>query len=169
MVFLRKKKIGGREYHYLVAKTRIAGREKRIERYIGIHPPSSKDLKKYSEEFDRIKLFLESKKGVLEMASTAYKCKLRASKDEIKAYEEELITIFTYNTSRIEGSSLTLSDTRMLLQEHITPGDKPISDVRESENHKKAFLLLKKHGNISRKLVLELHKTLKQGVSEDAG
>ncbi|MBU1975009.1 MAG: Fic family protein [Nanoarchaeota archaeon] len=169
MVFVRKKKISGREYHYLVAKTRVDGKEKRIERYLGIHPPSANDLIKYAKEFDKVKLFLKSKKDLLARLSFEYRQKMKASKDEIKVYEEELITRFTYNTSRIEGSSLTFADTRMLLQEHITPGNRPLRDVQETENHKKAFLLLKTHQQITRKLIMDLHKTLKAGVSDDAG
>ena len=46
---------------------------------------------------------------------------------------------FTYNTNRIEGSTLTLKETADLLQDHITPRNKPIRDVKETEAHSKVF------------------------------
>ncbi|MFH1916326.1 MAG: Fic family protein [Nanoarchaeota archaeon] len=172
MVFVRKKKIKGREYHYLVAKTRVDGHEQRVERYLGIHPPSQEDIKHYNKEFDQVKAFLSRQKVLLESIRQEYQKRMqRASTDERKALEEELITNFTYNTSRIEGSSLTLKDTKLLLQDNITPGEKPMRDVREAENHKQAFLQMKTRiaEQVSHNLILEMHRMLKSGVSEDAG
>ena len=36
---------------------------------------------------------------------------------------------FTYNTQRIGGSTLSLKDTELLLEDGITPADRPIADV----------------------------------------
>ena len=50
MVFIRKKKIKGREYYYIVNSTRKNGKIKKIERDVGINPPTQKDLEKYSKD-----------------------------------------------------------------------------------------------------------------------
>ena len=61
-MFVRKKKIKGREYYYIVRSIRT-GKNKweKIERYIGINPPSKGDLKKFEGEFDKTKEFLLAK------------------------------------------------------------------------------------------------------------
>ena len=172
MAFVRKKKISGREYYYVVSSTRKEGKWKKIERYIGINPPSKKDLDGYNKEFDSTKEFLSSKKGILGKIRQDYIHKLKTGKkDELNNLEEEIITKFTYDTSRIEGSSLTYKDTKMLLQEGISPKEKPLRDIRETENHKKAYLCMKGNlkNDISKKLILGLHALLKKDISEDAG
>lgn len=171
-LFVRKKKIKGREYYYLVHSTRIKGKVKKIERYVGINPPSQKDLQKYTEEFDSTKEFLLSNKNALSRIKQDYLRKLKkGKKDELRNIEEEIITKFTYDTSRIEGSSLSYKDTKMLLQDGISPKGKPIRDIKETENHKKAFLYMKENlkKDISKKLILELHGLLKKDATEDAG
>ncbi len=172
MVFVRKKKINGKEYYYVVSSTRKDGAWKKVERYIGINPPSKKDLEEYAKEFDSAKEFLSSKKDVLFKIRQDYLNKLKTGKkDELKNLEEELIIKFTYDTSRIEGSSLTYKDTKMLLQDGISPKEKPLRDIKETESHKKAFLCMKENlkGDISKSLILEFHALLKKDVSEDAG
>ena len=55
--------------------------------------------------------------------------------------EIETFTIqFTYDTQRIEGSTLTLRETADLLEKGITPKGKPIHDIKEAEAHRKIFL-----------------------------
>lgn len=171
-LFVRKKNIKGRDYYYIVRSTRTKEGWKKIERYVGINPPSEKDLKKYEEEFNTVKEFLLSKKDVLNGIKQNYINKLKnGKKDELRNIEEEVITKFTYDTSRIEGSSLTYKDTKMLLQEGISPKEKPIRDIREAENHKQAFLYMKENlkKDIDKNLILELHKLLKKDITEDAG
>ena len=171
MVFVRKKKIKGKEYYYIVSSTRINGVLKKVERYVGINPPLEKDLERYAEEFDSIKQFLLSKKKILDGIKQAYQNKLNTGKkDELRNIEEEIITKFTYDTSRIEGSSLTYKDTKMLLQQGISPKEKPIRDIKETENNKTAFLYMKDFKqDITKNFMLQLHQMLKKDLTEDVG
>ena len=127
-LFLRKKKIKGKEYYYLVKSTRISkDKWKKIERYIGLNPPSEKDLKKYEKEFNSIKQFISSNKDEINKLKEGYKKKIKnATKDQLIKLEDNVITKFTYDTNRIEGSSLSYKDTKMLLQEGISPKEKPL-------------------------------------------
>src|SRR3989344_1726580 len=173
MVFVRKKRIAGKEYYYAVKSTRISQNKwKKIEHYVGINPPSKKDLEAYEKEFNSIKDFLSSKKEALEKIKRIYAKKTKnATKDELLKLEDDIVTKFTYDTNRIEGSTLSYKDTKMLLQEGITPKEKPIRDIKEAENHKMAFIYMK--NNISKDIngnfILELHGMLKKNVTEDAG
>jgi|SRR3989339_1789579 len=172
-MFVRKKKIKGREYYYIVRSIRT-GKNKweKIERYIGINPPSKGDLKKFEGEFDKTKEFLLAKEKDLKRIKRLYAEKLKkGTKDELANLEEEIIIKFTYDTNRLEGSSLTYKDTKTLLQEGISPREKPLRDIKEAENHKKAFLYMKGclSKEVTKEFMLDLHKLLKENVTEDAG
>lgn len=172
LVFVRKKVIKGKEYYYIVFSTRKNGKIKKFERYLGINPPQEKDLKKYSKEFDSIKEFLTSKKSSLDEIKREYlERKRKGTKDELAKIEENILIKFTYDSSRIEGLSLTYKDTRMLLTERISPKEKPIRDIKETENLKNAYLYMKQNlsEDISNSLILKLHKILKNDVTQDAG
>lgn len=168
MAFARKKVINGKEYYYLVKSVRNG---KNIERYIGLNPPTKKEIRLFEEEYSATKTFLMLKEEILSKIKQAYKKKLsKGSQDELAKLEEYMITEFIYNTSRIEGSSLTFKDTNLLLNQGIAPGNKPFRDVKEVENHKKACYFLKDYKkDIDASLILSLHRILKQDISEDAG
>jgi len=68
-----------------------------------------------------------------------------------KKNSEAFITEYTYNSNAIEGSTLTLSDTHIVLVEGLTIDKKPVSDHLDAINHKEAIryiLHLSKSNNI---------------------
>lgn len=58
---------------------------------------------------------------------------------ELKRLREELIIENTYHSNAIEGSTLTLRETAMILQEGITIAEKPLREHLEAIGHKDAF------------------------------
>ncbi|MFH1511447.1 MAG: Fic family protein [Candidatus Woesearchaeota archaeon] len=172
MVFVRKKLISGRIYHYLVKSTRIGpGKWKKFERYIGLAMPSKLDLHKFDLEFDSIKEFLLSNKKKFEGIRQANLLLLKkGTKDQLKAFESEKVIRFTYDSNRIEGSSLTYKDTKMLFEHGLSP-QKPVADIKESQNHREAYFFMKQDLGkpVSAQLLLDLHRKLKSGLTEDAG
>lgn len=58
---------------------------------------------------------------------------------EIKRLRTEFIIENTYNSNAIEGSTLTLSETALILQEGITISEKPVREHLEAIGHKDAF------------------------------
>lgn len=78
---------------------------------------------------------------------------------------------FTYNTNKIEGSTLTLKETADLLQKQITPRNKSLEDVKETEAHKKVFYeMLENNKKLNLATILYWHKELfKETDSEIAG
>lgn len=84
---------------------------------------------------------------------------------------ELFATRFTYDTQRIEGSTLSLRDTANLLEKGITPKDKPIQDIKEAEVHKKLFYkILEYQKDLSYNTILEWHELLfKETKSDLAG
>lgn len=58
---------------------------------------------------------------------------------ELKRLREEFMIENTYNSNAIEGNTLTLRETALILQEGITIGEKSIRDHLEAVGHKEAF------------------------------
>ncbi|MGI0056898.1 MAG: Fic family protein, partial [Nitrosarchaeum sp.] len=68
---------------------------------------------------------------------------------------------FTYNTQRIEGSTLTLKDTVLLLEYGLSPSNRLNNDIKETELHQKLFLeVMKQKDDLSLALIKKWHKKL---------
>ncbi|HJT09679.1 MAG TPA: Fic family protein, partial [Candidatus Nitrosotalea sp.] len=80
-------------------------------------------------------------------------------------------TRFTYDTQRIEGSTLTRRETANLLERGITPTNKPLRDVKEAEAHRDLFYeILKSENDLTLQMMLDWHwKLLHQTKSDIAG
>jgi Fic family protein len=86
-----------------------------------------------------------------------------------KAIEEE----FVYNTNSMEGNTLTLGETRQVLN-GMTISGKPLSDQQEIKNNPAAIDLIKKlafnrRASFTEQDILELHGISMYKVMEDAG
>lgn len=67
----------------------------------------------------------------------------------------------TYSSNALEGNSLTESETKIVIEEGITIGGKPLKDHYEAIGHSEAFDLLfklSKKENISERDILEIHR-----------
>ena len=86
---------------------------------------------------------------------------------------DELILQITYNTNRIEGSTLTKAETADILFENKTIRNKKLTEQLEAKNHQTAleYLLayLAENKKIDEELILKLHGTLMSGIRDDAG
>jgi Fic family protein len=61
------------------------------------------------------------------------------SSDEIKELDAYYKIGVTYSSNALEGNSLTLSETKVLLEDGITVGGKPIRDCYEATGHARAY------------------------------
>ncbi len=82
-------------------------------------------------------------------------------KETIKSWQENFITDFTYNSNAIEGNTLSLRETSVVINEGIAIGGKTIREHLELINHKEAYLyveeLAKQNAFLSEKNVKDLH------------
>jgi len=120
-------------------------------------------VKNYLKSIDPL-LSLLSEKEVkeLEDIKKRYEKVYRKMPAEAKEkFYEWFLTSFTYNTSAIEGSTVTLRETSTILFDRITPPGKTLREVREIENHKKAFdFMLAYKRDLNKKFVCKIHKIL---------
>ncbi|MEN8155032.1 MAG: Fic family protein [Acidobacteriota bacterium] len=87
---------------------------------------------------------------------------------------DQFILSLTFNTNKIEGSSLTEPETAAILFDNIALPDKNIIEHMEVKNHQAALQYLFKYllvpGNkIDESLILKLHAILMNSILENAG
>ncbi len=79
----------------------------------------------------------------------------------------------TYNSNKIEGSTLSESETAAILFDNTALPDKSLIEQLEAKNHQTAlnylFDYIAKNDELTEKLVLKLHSILMNGIRDDAG
>ncbi len=84
----------------------------------------------------------------------------KAPKSAQEKEKEEIAIAFTYNTNAIEGSTITLEETREILHDRIAP-KKRLDDIKETEAHSKVFLqMLKEKEELTNNVLLRWHKEI---------
>ena len=93
--------------------------------------------------------------------------------DVVKSLRDQLRILHTYHSNAIEGNSLTLKETRLVLEDGITIGGKSLRDHLEATNNAKAFEwvwdLAKSRLRLDHSLLQGLHGMVTQGILDSAG
>ena len=171
------------KYHYLSENIRLTGNKwKKLRVYIGKGGLSKRELNslisknkkmliaKVNEArkmYDPLFSVLTEEQTIkLEKIKHEYqRSRQKIPKSVWENYYESFITEFTYDTNAIEGSSVTLQETALILFDKIVPEGKTITEIREVENHKEAFdVMLNYSGDIIKRFVLQLHKKLMHNI-----
>jgi Fic family protein len=80
---------------------------------------------------------------------------------------------YTYNSNAIEGNTLTLRETRLVIEEGITVGGKSLMETLEAKNHPEAIEfvegLVETRSELTEDVILQVHKLIMSNVVEDAG
>jgi len=124
---------GMAKYFYLVQTYRWDGAIRKKQEYLGTSIPRDLQSRRnaiehqvltdtYFRDFDRIR--------------ERYQARLKQLPNSVAEKERsDFIVEFTYDTNRIEGSTLSLDDTRRLLERGISPSAKPVRDIVETRRH----------------------------------
>jgi Fic family protein len=83
--------------------------------------------------------------------------------EEIKELDAYFRIGLTYTSNAIEGNSLTVTETKVLLEDGITVGGKPVKDCYEATGHATAYdfmLKIARSGKLvfSEEMILNLHR-----------
>lgn len=144
-------------FYYM--KHHIQKKEKR--RYLGKSIP--KDIKQQKEAFLK-EFYCEGWDKDIQKIVKNYKKENKNIPKKIESKNFESFGIaFTYNTHRIEGSTLTESDTKDLLVHGLTPSKKSPTDTIETQKHYELFMKLvtsKKLSKITKYTLLEWHNAV---------
>jgi Fic family protein len=159
-----KRKKGQTQYFYLQHSYRKEGKVITRELYLG---------KKIPDNIEEIKMKLmhaphEALVEKLEKIRKEFQKEWKKTPPSAKDRElREIAIVFTYNTNAIEGSTVTLEETRLILEDRIAP-NKPLRDVRETESHAAVFVdMLNTEEEVSEHLLLKWHKEIFQETKPD--
>ena len=75
------------------------------------------------------------------------KNKNKLSQNILENYSENFDVIFTHNSTAIEGNTLTLLETKLLLEDKLSIGSKKLREIYEVVNHDKAWAYVKENIN----------------------
>ena len=91
---------------------------------------------------------------------------------ELKRLQDEFLVEFTYNSNAIEGNTLTLQETALVL-EGVTIDKKPLKDHLEAVGHRDAFFyvvsLVSDQVLVSERIIREIHSLVLMDRPEDKG
>lgn len=156
MARIRKRSLGGNTYYYLEHGMRHGGKVRKKERYVGKALPSNTD--KIVQDFVH-EIYNELWRADIDTIRKNFARERRVMPKTI--WEKEIRSFavrFTYDTQKIEGSTLTRREVADLLEKGVTPKNKPMADVQEAELHSKLFhRMLRFRGDLTLPLLLDWH------------
>ena len=83
------------------------------------------------------------------------------SPESVRRLSEDFMIDYTYNSNAIEGSTLTLEETALVLKEGFTVGGKPLKHHLEAIGHKDAYYyvedLVKSKTPVSERVIKDIH------------
>jgi len=95
------------------------------------------------------------------------------SPESIRRLSEDFMIDYTYNSNAIEGSTLTLEETALVLKEGFTIGGKPLKHHLEAVGHKDAYYyveeLVKNKAPLSEKIIKDIHTLVLMDRQSDKG
>lgn len=90
---------------------------------------------------------------------------------EIRELRKWYDVSFTYNSNAIEGNTLTLAETKIVIEDGLTVGGKQIHEILEAKNHKTVLDLLfdicQKNIEMSEDTLFDMHKHLLFDIDEE--
>ncbi len=159
MVYTELKEIKGRKYYYRVLSVKHVKKVSKERIYLGVNLTKEELIKRENDADKKLKVF----DVLLERDDEIFLEKIK--RDFFKEPQENYLnryeafcSLFTHDSTGIEGNTLTFSETSYLLFEGIVPKSKSLREIHEVLNHKKAFdYMLLYNKDLNKEFILQLH------------
>lgn len=116
--------------------------------------PETADIKELTEQVDDLKRCLDSLRPI--------------SQAQLKNLQEALDVEYTYESNRIEGNTLTLRETFLVVDKGMTIGGKSLTEHLEAINHRDALQYVRdiatKEVPITERVLLDIHSLILSGI-----
>jgi len=117
------------------------------------------ELKKLLQRIDEYKRLMDSRRPL--------------APQELKGLDDYYRIGLTYTSNALEGNTLTLSETKIVLEDGITVGGKPLRDHYEAVGHAKAYdfmleMARSENLQITEEVILKLHDLFFRGMDAEA-
>ena len=175
MVYHEIREVNGKIQNYLIFNSRSNGKFIKKSKFIGTGNIPKKEVEKLKVEFENEIMFSKkygflTKEQVIEIenAKKIYNKKIKElNKEEFEKFENSFFTELTYNSNSIEGSSLSLEETSLVVNENIAPEGKTLREIHEAKNHMKALEFVKNYkGDFSEEFLVKIHSIILKDISE---
>jgi fido (protein-threonine AMPylation protein) len=175
MVYHEKRNVNGKVQNYLVYNKRNKDSWTKKSKFIGTGKIPQEKVSKLKEEFEKelisskkYKHLSKSQIEEIESSKQKYNKKIKElDKEEFEAFEKSFFTELTYNSNAIEGSSLSLEDTSLVVNENLVPKGKTIREIYETKNHAEAIEFLNNYkGELTESFILKIHSLILKNISE---
>jgi len=171
MVYLEERKIGNNKYYYLIKNIRLKGDKWRKEsKYFGTNRPKKKDIEEFSRKLNKkedvpTKYLSKEQLNFIDNLKLNYNNYIdKLTEHDFIQFEDATITSFTYNTNAIEGSTLSLNETGIILNENITPPGKDLREVYGALNIKEGYYYMKKMKDITQNNIKKIHHIVMKNI-----
>jgi len=175
MVYHEIRKVNGKKQNYLVHSQRSGEKINKKSKFIGYGRISQKEIERQKEKF--LLEIIAGKKSdylrkdqliLIEKLKQRYNTKIRKlRKEELTQLEKSFFTELTYNSNAIEGNTLSLEETSLIINEGLTPEGKTLREIHEARNHKEAIEFLRNFkGDFSEEFILKIHSIILKGISQ---
>lgn len=192
-MYIENKKIGNNFYNYLKISVRFGDKVRtKTVAYLGIGVITKSKAKKIFTKFKKVadeikqktlkelqletlninkELLSEQQLNKLEEIKKDFNKKLKTlDKETLKDMYNDFVTLFVFNTNAIEGNTLTLRDTDLLLNKNITPSGKSLREINDHLNSKDAFnFVLEKKPKINHDTIIKIHSLLMKNIDKRTG
>lgn len=175
MVYHEIRLVGGKKQNYLVYNRREGEKWAKKSKFIGGGDIAKEKVVELKEDFE-VEIAKEKKYPYFGKEQVERIEKLRIeynkildslSKEESEIFENSFFTELTYNSNAIEGSSLSLDETSLVVNENLAPKGKTIREIFEAKNHIKALNFIKSYNkDLDEDFILKLHKIILENISE---
>jgi Fic family protein len=95
------------------------------------------------------------------------------SPESVRRLSEDFLIDYTYNSNAIEGSTLTLDETALVLKDGVTVGGKPLKHHLEAIGHRDAYYyvedLVKNRTPVSERVIKDIHSLVLMDRQTDKG
>lgn len=89
-------------------------------------------------------------------------------RNALRSFEQDFLIEYTHNSTAIEGNTLTLLQTKVVLEDGISVGGKTLREIYEVVNHGKAFAYVQKcisEGRpLTENIVKDVHALLMENI-----
>jgi Fic family protein len=175
MVYHEIREVGGKRKNYLVFINRENEKLVKKSKFIGYGHIPPVTIYKLKQEF-KIEIFSSmpsenlTKEQLVEIENLKYIYADKISslkKEEFEKFENTFFTELTYDSNAIEGSSLSLEDTNLIVNEGLVPEGKTLREINEAKNHIQAInFIMNYKGDLNELFLLKLHSIILKNISE---
>ncbi|MCK5624870.1 Fic family protein [Candidatus Pacearchaeota archaeon] len=175
MVYHEIRNIKGNKKNYLIYNRREKNKWSKKSKFIGVGNISKSKVSELKEKFEeeliteKKYLFLTKEQiKEIEKNKKVFNEKIKKlNQEEFERLENSFFTELTYNSNAIEGNSLSLEETSLVVNENLSPEGKTLREIYEAKNHIKALEFIKNYkGDFSENFILKLHLIILKEISE---